>query len=68
MYKAKMMFYTCGISTEKSKWDPSLQVAINTIMTDNLSKNDTRKQIFKTQKRLFKALCLAQKPVFVEEQ
>lgn len=29
---------------EKSKWDPSLQVAINTIITDNLSKNDKRKQ------------------------
>lgn len=30
---------------EKSKWDPSLQVVINKIITDNLSNSDKRKQI-----------------------
>lgn len=44
--KAKWLFlYVCNKYREKSKWDPSLQVAINKIITDNLTKNDKRKQI-----------------------
>lgn len=35
----------CNKYRENSKRDPSLQVAINEIITDNLSKNDKRKQI-----------------------
>lgn len=32
-----IFLYACNKYRERSKWDPSLQVAINTIITDNLS-------------------------------
>ena len=40
-----IFLYMCNKYRENSKWDPSLQVAINKIITDNLPKNDKRKQI-----------------------